>query len=118
MFLITEHRDETLVFDLDCTLPFPVPFQQYSKEALRHEFLVSQTKRYIMVLILIWSTTNIILWTFRYFRVIEAEKYLKLFSSDRRHMLDGDQWMSPPPSYPPILNKGNFFYILLQIVQN
>lgn len=47
MFLIVQHKDETLVFDLDTTLPFPVPFSQYAKEAVRNDFDQFQSKRYV-----------------------------------------------------------------------
>lgn len=42
----------------------------------------------------------------RYFKVIDAEKYVEKFSSDRDHMIEGDRWISEPPPYPPILNEG------------
>lgn len=44
MFLIVQHQDQTLVFDLDTTLPFPVSFSQYAKEAVKCDF---SDKRYI-----------------------------------------------------------------------
>lgn len=49
---------------------------------------------------------KIMLYKFRYFRIVEAKKFVAEFSSDRGHMLEGDHWMSPPPTYPPILNEG------------
>ncbi|VVC37155.1 Protein N-terminal glutamine amidohydrolase, alpha beta roll [Cinara cedri] len=84
-FMITEHQDQTMVFDFDTTLPFPVSFSQYCKEALRNDLKEIQT----------W----------RFFRVVEANTYLTEFSSDRGHMLEGDHWLAEPPNYPPILNK-------------
>lgn len=44
--MIVQHQDKTLVFDLDTTLPFPVPFSQYAKEAIRNEFNDIESKRY------------------------------------------------------------------------
>lgn len=32
---------------MDTRLPFPVPFAQYAKEAIREEFKESHSKRYI-----------------------------------------------------------------------
>lgn len=46
VFVIVQHQDKTLVFDLDTTLPFPVPFSQYAKEAIRNEFNDIESKRY------------------------------------------------------------------------
>jgi len=82
VFLIIQHKSQTLVFDMDTVLPFPVPFSDYVKEAVRNDFTDK-----------------------RYFRIVDAEKFLLLFSSDRGHMLEGEHWMSPPPPYPPILNE-------------
>lgn len=45
MFCIVKHGDQTLVFDIDSRLPFPVSFAQYSKEAIRHDF--PDVKRYL-----------------------------------------------------------------------
>ncbi|VVC26234.1 Protein N-terminal glutamine amidohydrolase, alpha beta roll [Cinara cedri] len=83
--VITEHQDQTMVFDINTTLPFPVPFSHYCQEAVRNELTEIDTKRY--------------------FRVIEAKTYLTEFSSNRGHMLEGDNWISEPPNYPPILNQ-------------
>ncbi|XP_060864842.1 protein N-terminal glutamine amidohydrolase [Metopolophium dirhodum] len=85
VFLIVQHLDKTLVFDMDTRLPFPVPFAQYSKEAIREEFKESHSKRY--------------------FKVVDADVFVAQFSSDRNHMIEEGGWMSPPPPYPPILNE-------------
>ncbi|XP_026812465.1 protein N-terminal glutamine amidohydrolase isoform X1 [Rhopalosiphum maidis] len=85
VFLIVQHLDKTLVFDMDTRLPFPVPFAQYAKEAIREEFKESYSKRY--------------------FKVVDGDVYVSQFSSDRNHMIEDGRWMSPPPPYPPILNK-------------
>ncbi len=40
------------------------------------------------------------------FRMVQAETFLKEFSSDRRHMLLPDgAWLHPPPPWPPIQNQ-------------
>lgn len=49
----------------------------------------------------------------RYFKVIEAETYIRKFSSDRRHMrTSSGTWLKAPPPYEPILNEGitNFLF--------
>lgn len=48
MFLIVQHKSQTLVFDMDTVLPFPVPFSDYIKEAVRNDF---QDKRYLYIYI-------------------------------------------------------------------
>ncbi|XP_050525822.1 protein N-terminal glutamine amidohydrolase isoform X2 [Daktulosphaira vitifoliae] len=86
VFLLLDHNNKILVFDLDSSLSFPATFLEYINEAIRDDNHQSKYNRY--------------------FRVIEAKKYLLKFSSDRRHMLnENDQWLMQPPTYPPILNK-------------
>jgi hypothetical protein len=44
----------------------------------------------------------------RRFRVVAADVFLRVFSSDRSHMrapADGS-WLAPPPPYPPIRAPG------------
>jgi hypothetical protein len=36
------------------------------------------------------------------FRVVEAERYLQDFDSDRSHMRTDEGWRRPPPDWPPI----------------
>ncbi|KAH0562372.1 hypothetical protein GP486_002938 [Trichoglossum hirsutum] len=53
----------------------------------------------------------------RSFRVIPAMEYLRNFSSDRSHMRKAnsqgkDEWASPPPPYPPIINENSFPNVL------
>lgn len=93
VILITRGK-ETLVYDLDSLLPFPVEFRRYvedtfkpSKPALR----------------LGWKTVPM-----RMYRVVPATAYLKEFASDRSHMIDpkDGSWRAAPPSYPPIKTQG------------
>lgn len=50
----------------------------------------------------------LILFYFRLFRVVSAEKFLESFASDRRHMRrPDDTWIKPPPNYEPIQIPGN-----------
>lgn len=53
MFCIVKHQDQTWVFDIDNRLSFPVPFAQYAKEAIRHDF--PDVRRYITFLQLYYS---------------------------------------------------------------
>ncbi|CAJ0834213.1 4373_t:CDS:2 [Entrophospora sp. SA101] len=42
----------------------------------------------------------------KYPRLIPGETFVKVFASDRSHMIDKDgMWNSPPPNYPPISNQ-------------
>jgi hypothetical protein len=36
------------------------------------------------------------------FRVVEADRFLEVFASDRSHMRSQDGWQRPPPEWPPI----------------
>ncbi len=41
------------------------------------------------------------------FRIIDANEFVSLFSSDRSHMLTADgQWQVPPPVWPAIVRNG------------
>ena len=74
----------TRVYDLDTTLPFPVEFETYLSEAICDESNFKDEFK-------------------RKFRVISAANFLKLFASDRSHMLDqSGNYLKPPPDYEPI----------------
>lgn len=118
MFLIVEHLDKTLVFDMDTRLPFPAPFAQYSKEAIREEFKESHSKRYILFNSNIIIKITIIIFIFSYFKIVDGDVFVSKFSSDRGHMIEDDRWMSPPPPYPPILNEGINIIFLITIHYN
>ncbi|XP_072173700.1 protein N-terminal glutamine amidohydrolase-like [Diadema setosum] len=73
------------IYDLDTVLPFPVSFREYvertigSNERLKEQF-------------------------HRFFRVVPAASFLKMFASDRSHMRkENGEWQSPPPTYPCIV---------------
>lgn len=88
---IREHENESLVYDLDTSLPFPVCFNQYTKEVLRPE------------LILHFRAAGL---PERLFRVIPADIFLEEFASDRSHMRKEDgTWLALPPPYPPIRSQ-------------
>lgn len=75
------------VFDLDTTLSFPISLQAY----------VSSTFKGI---------TTIHPDYYPGFKIIDAEKYVRGFYSDRKHMRDEtEKWLSPPPDWPLILGN-------------
>uniref|UniRef100_A0A0B6Y895 Protein N-terminal glutamine amidohydrolase n=1 Tax=Arion vulgaris TaxID=1028688 RepID=A0A0B6Y895_9EUPU len=74
----------TLVYDLDTELGFPCTLKEYAAACIGDEKILREEYR-------------------RMFRVIPACEFLETFASDRSHMLnDRNEWMSPPPGYPPI----------------
>ncbi|KJH45267.1 hypothetical protein DICVIV_08683 [Dictyocaulus viviparus] len=77
------------IWDLDSTLPFPCPFDDYWNETIRP------------------AKWNIPAKYSRYFRVISCAHYLAQFSSDRSHMKRQDgTWLAPPPSWELICRNG------------
>ena len=83
--MYTTDHGETYVYDLDTILDFPASFIDYVKQTFGSDDNLKPQFR-------------------RYFRVIRADVFLERFASDRSHMLsETGEWMSPPPSYPPIL---------------
>lgn len=89
-----ETGSEPKVWDLDSTLPFPCPFEQYAEQSLRVDF-------HWWVLPRLPSRR----WhppqqcprrRYRYpelrkrYRVVRADQYLAHFSSDRSHMRNAD----------------------------
>nr|XP_019918802.2 protein N-terminal glutamine amidohydrolase [Crassostrea gigas] len=84
IFLYQTSASGTLVYDLDTTLTFPCDLKQYYEEAIKDNKSLKPEYH-------------------RMFRVIPATEYLKIFASDRLHMLTPDgRWKAPPPPYPPI----------------
>ncbi|KPP58210.1 protein N-terminal glutamine amidohydrolase-like [Scleropages formosus] len=78
------HKEQTFIYDLDTTLPFPCPFDTYVKEAFKSD-----------------SYINPAFW--RKLRVVPADVFLQNFASDRSHMKDASGgWRMPPPPYPCI----------------
>jgi hypothetical protein len=71
-------------WDLDSTLPCPVPLRLWLAESFRPGLVAAPLEPR--------------------FRVIPAPLYLETFSSDRSHMLDGKgRPLSPFPDWPPIV---------------
>jgi len=85
--LVNEPSRNTLVWDLDTKLSFPVAFTEYASRALCPRELPVHYQQL--------------------FRVVGGADYLQTFASDRSHMMNSDgSWKSPPPSYTPIQTKG------------
>ena len=80
---------ESLVFDLDTELEFPMVFKSYCEETFKSEAILKSDYH-------------------RYFRILPASLFLTKFSSDRRHMkADDGSWIKPPPNYPCIRTPDN-----------
>lgn len=72
------------VWDLDSTLSMPVAVEQYMNETFRHIRRVEVPFHPL-------------------FKVLDAQDYVRTFSSDRSHMLDTNGcWLEPPPTWPEI----------------
>ena len=84
VILITKEKDKgAFVWDLDTTLSFPVPLEFYVKECFLFE------KKYAKY--------------YPKFRIIERNKLLSTFTSDRKHMLvkgSDTEYLQPPPAWP------------------
>ncbi|XXG83539.1 hypothetical protein AAC387_Pa10g1272 [Persea americana] len=73
------------VWDLDSSLPFPSPLNQYVAQAIRPSFPLN---------------SNFV----RLFRVVHVPILLHCFASDRQHMKNPDgNWIAQPPLYEPIV---------------
>lgn len=86
------------VYDLDSLLGMPVTATCYLKSTfLFDEYIISQAFE-------------------PRFRIVDAETFLRTFSSDRRHMiLPTGLWQAPPPSWSPIV-QGPTPFNLMQFV--
>lgn len=77
------------VYDLDSTLSFPCPFDEYSSCTFRSDEILRVELH-------------------RMFRVISASDYLAKFASDRSRMKKEDgSWLKPPPSYSCIRTRSS-----------
>ncbi|EGD77534.1 WDYHV domain-containing protein containing 1 [Salpingoeca rosetta] len=74
------------VFDLDTTLPFPCPIEEYWHKAFLTDWLPPRLHPM--------------------FRVVKRDDFLAHFSSDRSHMLRDGDYIAAPPPYPPIQRNG------------
>jgi hypothetical protein len=81
VILTNTHAGATVVWDLDTTLGAPVPWSRYLASTFR-----GAPEPFSPM-----------------FRVLDAEVYRRVFSSDRRHMRDdAGAYQQPPPTWPPI----------------
>ncbi|GAB6019336.1 Protein N-terminal glutamine amidohydrolase, variant 2 [Chamberlinius hualienensis] len=83
--ILIKKLHQSVVYDLDSTLPFPCKFLQYATCTFKSDEFLKNVFH-------------------RKFRVIEAELFLQGFASDRSHMLQSGsgEWLKPPPTYPCI----------------
>lgn len=82
--ILVHQNQQSFIYDLDTTLPFPCHLQLYAHQAFQTDQRIKPA---------FW----------RKLRVVPAETYLRNFASDRSHMKDSDgSWRMPPPSYPCI----------------
>ncbi|KAJ4779466.1 Protein N-terminal glutamine amidohydrolase [Rhynchospora pubera] len=88
-----------LVWDLDSTLPFPLPLDQYIHKAIRPLSFENSLYR-------------------RLFRVVHAPVFLRYFASDRSHMKDASgNWMALPPTYDPIITEDGITHNLSEYMK-
>ena len=92
------YLEHGLVYDLDSTLPFPVSSGAYAAQTFPVRLQGSLNRLAAR------------------FSVLPAGDYLRVFSSDRTHMLDArGRYLRPPPSWPPIRHgrSGNTLFALV-----
>jgi hypothetical protein len=83
------------VYDLDTLLETPTPIAQYIKQTFKQGPV---PEPYLPV-----------------FRIIDADEFVSIFSSDRSHMLTADgKWQVPPPPWPAIVrnNQSNLMELI------
>lgn len=123
---------QSFVYDLDTTLPFPCPFDVYSREAFRSDTMLKPEFRRQVISVKVfgenifklglkcWVYSHLVKQVcaiFRKMRVIPAVTYLKKFASDRSHMKHSDgTWRMPPPPYPCIETAGKYFFLQLSLL--
>lgn len=85
--LLAEDEAGWCVWDLDCDLGMPLPLSTWLAESFPGELAADAAPR---------------------FRVVDAARYLEVFSSDRSHMLDveGRPQQTFPP-WPPLRGRGD-----------
>ena len=72
---------EGMIYDRDSRLPFPVSVEEW----IAGTFPVPLPPMFAPK-----------------FRVIDADRFLEVFASDRSHMRTKEGWQRPPPPWPPI----------------
>lgn len=86
LYCVSDRCKRAVVVDLDTTLPVVCDAVSYVTQALAPSLKLSSDLHPKV-------------------RVVKGRDYLSHFASDRRHMRDGNRWLSPPPPYPPIVGQ-------------
>ncbi|KXS12423.1 hypothetical protein M427DRAFT_101408 [Gonapodya prolifera JEL478] len=90
VLFVLKTQTGTFVYDLDSTLPFPCPLEDYYDLAINPEGIATRLRPNYR----------------RLFRIIAASTFVSHFASNRSHMRRKDgTWSAPPPSYPPIVSN-------------
>ncbi|CAK9322857.1 unnamed protein product [Citrullus colocynthis] len=88
-----------LVWDLDSSLPLPLPLGSYVSQAIRPSFQISPEYQ-------------------RLFRIIHAPILFRHFASDRRHMKDSNgNWIAKPPDYEVIVAEDGTIHNLHEYME-
>lgn len=95
--LLGMQQNKWMIYDLDTFLPCPAPAIEYLSLTFPYSTREYQERG-----------------TEPLFRLINANEYLKNFSSDRTHMRDEEgNWVHPPPPWPPLFrNTSNFSHYI------
>ncbi|KAG7017588.1 Protein N-terminal glutamine amidohydrolase [Cucurbita argyrosperma subsp. argyrosperma] len=95
----TEGEFPFIVWDLDSTLPLPIPLGSYVSQAIRPSFQISPEYQ-------------------RLFRIIHAPIFFRHFASDRRHMKDSNgNWIAKPPDYEAIVAEDGTIHNLYEYME-
>lgn len=102
----TQVRDDSTVsdgwhvYDLDTLLGAPIPIAKYIESTFGDPSMVPAEFG-------------------PKFRVIDADEFVSVFSSDRSHMLTADgRWQVQPPPWPAIIRNGSSNLMTLVDMQN
>jgi hypothetical protein len=87
------------IFDFDTTLAFNTDIDFYFKESFINQSILSDKETPL-------------------FRLVPADEFTSSFSSDRSHMKTLSGWLSPPPNWPIIGNKGTNLESFIQANDN
>jgi len=87
------------IVDFDTTLPFVTDISTYFSQSFLDTKLLRPDE-------------------IPFFRIVPANLYSELFSSDRSHMRAGEDWFAPPPPWPLIGNMPSNFYNFIDMTNN
>ena len=97
VLLVTSENNQIL--DFDTTLAFNTDIDFYFKESFINQSILSDKETPL-------------------FRLVPADEFASSFSSDRSHMKTPSGWLSPPPNWPIIGNKGTNLERFIQAKNN